>query len=187
MWWNALNCYTTNLHFYWSRCVIRGNQNSSIWAKRVRAILYIWQTKTCIQTGIYRHETAEQRLFPRCVVYLRLSCSSWALFKKLLKITNYPSLAVYRTIPKPLRMPVVLTLTETTHVTQSKSSFFHPSLFFSLSVFCLIWSMCLYVSASTSVSLFFMSVCLSNQKGNKYCMSIGFNRWETWSISIIKQ
>lgn len=144
--------------------LIRGNQNSSIWTKRVRLILYIWQTKTCIQTGIYRHETAEQRLFPRCVVYLRLSCSSWALFKKLLKITNYPSLAVYRTIPKPLRMPVVLTLTETTHVTQSKSSFFHPSLFFSLSVFCLIWSMCLYVSASTSVSLFFMSACLSNQR-----------------------
>lgn len=27
------------------------------------------------------HETAEQQLFPRCFVYLRLSYNSWALFK----------------------------------------------------------------------------------------------------------
>lgn len=86
---------------------------------------------------------AEQRLFPRCVVYLRLSCSSWALFKKLLKITNYPSLAEYITIPKPQRMPLVLTLSKTTHVTQH-TSFFFILQFPSLAAFCLIWSRCYF-------------------------------------------
>lgn len=90
--------------------------------------------------------------------------------KKLLKITNYPSLPVYRTIPKPQRMPVVLTLTETTHVTLSKSSFFHPFLFlltFSVLSDLVYVSLCL--SASTSVSLFFY-VCMSlKSKANKCC------------------
>lgn len=63
-----------------------------------------------------------------CLLEVELQQLSYVK-KKLLKITNYPSLAVYRTIPEPQRMPAVLTLTETTHVTQSKSRGFHLSLF----------------------------------------------------------
>lgn len=105
--------------------------------------------------------------------------------KKLLKITNYPSLAVYRTIPKPQRMPLVLTLTKTTHVTQYTSSCFffslHSSIFFSLSVFCLIWSTFISVCFYTCQSVF-ISACLSNQRQTR--LRIGSNRWETWSISM---
>lgn len=104
--------------------------------------------------------------------------------KKLLKITNYPSLAAYRTIPEPQRMPAVLTLTETTHVTQSKSSSFFfsslPSFFFSLSLFRLIWSVSLCLSAFTSVSPL---LCLRvDSKANKCCAAIGSNRWESVSL-----
>lgn len=149
---------------------MRGNKNSSIWAKRVRPILYIWHTKTCIQTGIYKHETAQQRLFPRCVVYLRLSCSSWASFKKITQNNNYPSLAVYRTITKPQRMPVVLTLTETTHVTESKSSFFHPYLF--LLTFSDLSDL-VYVFSCLSTST---SVCQIKGEEVLYTMSTSSNR-----------
>lgn len=103
--------------------------------------------------GVYKHKLAEQRQFPRCVVYLRLSCSSWALFIKLLKTVNYLSFAVYRTTFKPQRKLAVLALTETTDVTRSK----FRGLLFQTSLFHLnsgvqIWSTCL--SAPTSVTLF---------------------------------
>lgn len=91
-----------------------------------------------------KKKPAALRLFPRCIVYVRLSSSSWALFIKLLKITNYPSLAAYRTPPKPQRKPVVLTLTGTTHDTPSKYSF----LSFSLSVFNGLYIQCFYICQS---------------------------------------
>lgn len=111
-------------------------------------------------------------------------CSEKKKRKKLLKITNYPSLAAYRTIPEPQRMPAVLTLTETTHVTQSKSSSFFfsslPSFFFSLSLFRLIWSVSLCLSAFTSVSPL-LCLCVVS-KANKCCAAIGSNRWENVSL-----
>lgn len=50
--------------------------------------------------------------------------------KITLKITNYPCLAVCRSLPELQRTPLVLTLTKTTHVTQSTST--PPSKFFSV-------------------------------------------------------
>lgn len=88
-------------------------------------------------------------------------CSEKKKRKKLLKITNYPSLAAYRTIPEPQRMPAVLTLTETTHVTQSKSSsfFFIPPLLFLLTftvpfdLVCVLMSVCFYICQSAFMSV----------------------------------
>ena len=166
---------------------MRGIQNRSIWAKRFKPILYFCQTKTCIQTWIYRHKQAEQRLFPGCVVYLRLSCSSWALFIKLLKITNYPSFAVYRTFWKPQRMPLVLTLTEKTHVTKSKFSLF-LSFPFSSYFQCSVWfgvfmSVSHYICQSG-----FISAYLSNQRQTHYVWTLALidGRWSI-SIHIMKQ
>lgn len=93
-------------------------------------------------------------------------CSEKKKRKKLLKITNYPSLAAYRTIPEPQRMPAVLTLTETTHVTQSKSSsfFFNPSPPFSSHFHCSVWfGLCPYVCLLLHLSVRFY-VCASSQR-----------------------
>lgn len=80
-----------------------------------KALFYLHladKTPISRQASSHRQGAVELRLFPRCDVYSTLSCSSWALFIKLLKITNYPSLAVCRTVPKPQRTPVVLTMTK---------------------------------------------------------------------------
>lgn len=100
-----------------------------------------------------------------CLLEVELQQLSYVK-KKLLKITNYPSLGVYRTIPKPQRMPAVLTLTETTHVTQSKSRVFHLSLF--LLIFNVLSDLvCVSLCLSAFTYVCFMS-CLPNQRDILY-------------------
>lgn len=86
------------------------------WDRRVKHILPFLESvrhhsRMHLQTTLRAWTGA---LFPRCVVYLRLSCRCWAVFIKLLQISNYPSFGLWNreSSPNPTRMPVVLTLTE---------------------------------------------------------------------------
>lgn len=110
-------------------------------------------------------------------------CSEKKKRKKLLKITNYPSLAAYRTIPSPRGC------LQSWHWQKQLMShslnlalFFSslPSFFFSLSLFRLIWSVSLCLSAFTSVSPL-LCLCVDS-KANKCCAAIGSNRWESVSL-----
>lgn len=106
---------------------------------------------------------------------------------KLLKLTNYHCLATCRSIPELQRMPLVLTLTKTTHVPQFKAAVFSQLFNFPLDF--------KVPSDTVSTSPFFLCfllhlsvllicACLSNQRGtSRYS---GPNWWGTWNISIYK-
>lgn len=105
---------------------------------------------------------------------------------KLLKIPNYHCLAACRSIPELQRMTLVMTLTKTTHVSYSTSSFFShsSSVFLWISKFCLMWSPRLHSSLVSSYicqSVSQLHVCLI--KGEQVD-TIAIIWWGTRNISI---
>lgn len=96
-----------------------------------------------------------EQLFPRCVVYLRLSGSSWALFQK--KITQTKQLSLFGRLWKPPWAPgdAFSADTHRNNSCHSVDIYFFPRHFFSfslISMFRLIWFSPLF--PSTSVSAF---------------------------------
>lgn len=143
--------------------------------------LYLADKKHCPDRNLQTQDDWTEAI-PKvcCLLEVELQQLSYVK-KKLLKITNYPSLGVYRTIPKPQRMPAVLTLTETTHVTQSKSRGF-SSVPFSSHFQCSVWfGLCVFMSVCFYICLFLCHVC---QIKEIYGMIVGSYRCETWRISI---
>lgn len=169
------------LHYFYSFILVRMYEIKPKWHYRANCL---HQTEKNMLTDKIP-EMVEQ-LFPRCVVYLRLSGSSWALFKK--KITQNKELSLFGRMQIHLWAPedAFSTYTDKSRSCHSADIYIStpPVLQFFSSKFHLMWSPHLIFPATHPlVSIYicqsvFISACLSNQRETR--IRSGPNWWENW-------